>query len=98
MAIKYVASFKEPLQDQQGRRKGMLLWGDPVHVLDSSGPSWRVRVRGVEGWIAPEKLSDRGLLEIYVIDVGQGDGVLMRTPDDKWHLIDGGVANRAQMT
>ena len=27
-------------------------------------------------------LSDQGLLELYVIDVGQGDSVLVRTPDD----------------
>ena len=27
-------------------------------------------------------VGDTGLLEIYIIDVGQGDGVLMRTPHD----------------
>jgi len=43
-------------------------------------------------------LTDQGLLELYVIDVGQGDGVLMRTPDDAWHLIDAGVTNEEQMT
>ena len=44
-------------------------------------------------------MSDTGLLEIYVIDVGQGDGVLMRTPhDDAWHMIDAGIRAAEQMT
>ena len=43
-------------------------------------------------------LTTESLLEIYVIDVGQGDGILIRTPDDKWHLIDAGVENDKQMT
>jgi hypothetical protein len=43
-------------------------------------------------------LGDEGLLELYIIDVGQGDGVLMRTPDDKWHMIDAGIENEHQMT
>jgi hypothetical protein len=32
-----------------------------------------------------------------VIDVGQGDGILVRTPDDLWHMIDAGVPNARQM-
>ena len=54
--------------------------------------------RGRNGWVATDVLTTESLLEIYVIDVGQGDGILIRTPDDKWHLIDAGVENDKQMT
>jgi competence protein ComEC len=33
---------------------------------------------------------DRGELEIHVLDVGQGDALAVRTPGDRWVLIDGG--------
>lgn len=98
MTVKYLDSFTAPLKDEGGRRIATLLWGDPVHLLQASGESVKVRARGMEGWVDVSALSDRSLLEIYVIDVGQGDGVLLRTPDGKWHLVDAGVANRDQMT
>ena len=98
MAIKYVKEFKTPLKNAGGRRIATLLWGDPVHVLSSSGESVKVRARGMMGWVPEAALSNKSLLEIYVIDVGQGDSVFLKTPDGKWHLIDAGVANRDQMT
>lgn len=98
MAIKYVDAFTTLLKNEAGRRIATLLWGDLVHVLDSSGSSVKVRARGLEGWVAATALSGRSLLEIYVIDVGQGDSVLLKTPEGNWHLIDAGVANRDQMT
>jgi hypothetical protein len=42
--------------------------------------------------VPEEALGDERLLEVYVIDVGQGDGILFHTPDDEWHLVDGGNA------
>jgi beta-lactamase superfamily II metal-dependent hydrolase len=57
----------------------------------------RVRARGLTGEVDAAALGDTGLLEIYVIDVGQGDGILVRTPDDRWHMIDAGVSNERQM-
>lgn len=83
-----------------------LLWGDPVHLEAdwASNSTWAyVRARGQIGWVkkshlAPKSAANPGLLEFYIIDVGQGDGVLVRTPDDHWHLIDAGVPNQKQMT
>ncbi|MEL7449464.1 MAG: hypothetical protein AAFN78_09660, partial [Pseudomonadota bacterium] len=69
-----------------------------------SDPKWAyVRARGRPGWIRKSHIRQKswtynGLLEFYVIDVGQGDGVLCRTPDDRWHLIDAGRPNSHQMT
>ena len=92
--------FKIALKEEQGagKTKAWLLWGDHVRVVQTSGTFVKVKARSTEGWIPKSALADEGLLEIYVIDVGQGDGVLMRTPDDAWHVIDGGVENDVQMT
>lgn len=90
--------FKTPLKDDGGKTVATLLWGDSVKVHATNGADVDVSVRGRRGWIPKSALTDEGLLEIYVIDVGQGDGVLMRTTDDKWHLIDAGVSNSRQMT
>ena len=90
--------FKVTLRDDAGKPVIRLLWGDPVQVLETQAANTRVKAREKIGWVPSAVLTDEGLLEIYVIDVGQGDGVLMRTPDDKWHLIDGGIENEKQMT
>lgn len=91
--------FKWPLKDDAGKTLCTLLWGDPLHELARDGDRVRVRARRRTGWLPAAVVGDEGLLEIYIIDVGQGDGVLMRTPhDDAWHLIDGGIRAARQMT
>lgn len=37
---------------------------------------------------------DSGLLEVQVLDVGQGDSILVRTPDGLYGLIDGGKGDK----
>lgn len=34
--------------------------------------------------------TDRGVLEIHFLDVGQGDAIAIRTPGDRWILVDAG--------
>jgi len=108
MTIQYVKKWTVPLRsladpkDKACTRKATLLWGDPVHLPEgwvpgSAGPV-KVRARARSGWVDGSDLCDQGLLEIYVIDVGQGDSILIRTSDDRWHLIDGGASYRKQMT
>jgi beta-lactamase superfamily II metal-dependent hydrolase len=99
MATKYVGAHTVPLEDEHGKRQATLLWGDPCHLVGDGGAgAVRVRARNREGFVAVSALTTKRLLEIYVIDVGQGDGILLRTPDGKWHLVDAGVANVDQMT
>src|SRR3954469_3029923 len=90
--------FKLPLKDDNGEAILHLLWGDHAEVVATSGDNTRIKARAAEGWVPTTALGDEGLLELYVIDVGQGDGILMRTPDDLWHVIDAGVTNEKQMT
>jgi competence protein ComEC len=42
------------------------------------------------GWPAMKALDARGRLEIVMIDVGQGDAIAVRTPRDRWVLVDAG--------
>lgn len=94
--IKYVGKFKSKFKPSQGKNF-QLIWGDPVRIeTNGNGQGPVVRARSRVGTEVPDNLVDKGLLEIYVIDVGQGDGVLVRTPDDKWHLIDAGRRNSDQ--
>lgn len=91
--------FKLPLQSDSGRTLCTLLWGDPLHEIARDGERVQVRARRRTGWLPASAVGDIGLLEIYVIDVGQGDGVLLRTPhDDAWHVIDAGIRATQQMT
>ena len=52
-----------------------------------------VRVRGESGYMHIEDLQENQLLEIVFCDVGQGDGALLVTPDDKRYVIDAGVGD-----
>jgi beta-lactamase superfamily II metal-dependent hydrolase len=75
-----------------------LLWGDYVQVIERAATTCKVRARGLTGTIASNRLTSDPLLEIYVIDVGQGDGVLVRTPDGRHMVIDGGLPRSNQLT
>lgn len=77
-----------------------LLWGDRVRVLqrDQSTGRSRVYARGAIGWIDDADLGGEALLELYFIDVGQGDGILAVTPEGHHILIDGGLERSRQQT
>lgn len=62
-------------------------------VATASAGMTPVRVRGVSGYMSAEDLQKSRLLEIVFVDVGQGDGALLVTPDDKKYVIDAGVSD-----
>ena len=72
-----------------------LLWGDRVTVLEEQGSRAKVKARGRTGWVQKKALTGKPLVEVYVIDVGQGDAVLIRCPDGRHVLVDGGF-NRSK--
>lgn len=53
-----------------------LLWGDRVEVLEEASRRVKIRARGRKkiGWMSKSALGGDSLLELYFIDVGQGDG------------------------
>ncbi|HEX8566265.1 MAG TPA: MBL fold metallo-hydrolase [Pyrinomonadaceae bacterium] len=79
-------------------RIGHLLWGTWIEHQGVEDGIWaKVRIRGWDvnrqpkiGWMKKKDFQEHKILEIYFIDVAQGDGCLMITPDDKFHLIDAG--------
>lgn len=74
-----------------GKAKKQLLWGDHVRVTGATNNGWEpVFSRNVEGWMRTADLTSDRLLEIVFVDIGQGDGALIVTPDDQHLLIDAG--------
>jgi beta-lactamase superfamily II metal-dependent hydrolase len=103
--IRYIntcnSKYKTPLKEDTGSSADIaawLIWGDQVEVIGKKGNWLEVRTRGQKGYVFKSNVGDEPLLEVYIIDVGQGDGVLYRTPDLKWHMVDAGVLNSSQMT
>lgn len=68
-----------------------LLWGDFVTRFPETEGEWvRVRGRGEDGWLRESELQEERLLEVNFVDVGQGDGCFIVTPEDRFLLIDAG--------
>ena len=93
----YVKANSTQLVEDVKRKKKpkhALLWGDAVTDVDTHPDGEHIlgTAHTHRGLVALKDLQPKplDLLEIYVIDVGQGDAILFRSPDGKWHLIDGG--------
>ncbi len=102
MTIRYLRSdtarlYREASGEQYHTE---LLWGDHLKVIEAGSETVRHKVdaRGHIGYVDHAAMGDTSLLEIYFIDVGQGDGVLVRTPDDRHIMIDGGYKRDSQTT
>jgi len=67
-----------------------LFVGEWTKYLEDFGEELHIRFRGGEGYVPRENIGNERVLEIYFIDVGQGDAILIQTADDKRVLIDGG--------
>lgn len=53
----------------------------------------KVRARGYDGWLKLEDFDEERSLEVNFVDIGQGDGCHIVTPDDKVLVIDAGIAD-----
>ena len=68
-----------------------LLWGDWLKPLGPIQGEWvEVRARGETGWMHRDDIQEDRLLEVNFVDIGQGDGCLIVTPEDKFIIIDAG--------
>ena len=77
--------------DANGNQIQHLLWGDWVKVLGApQNGKLPVHVRGTDGLMHPADLQTEQLLEVVFLDVGQGDGCLIVTPDDRKLIVDAG--------
>jgi beta-lactamase superfamily II metal-dependent hydrolase len=83
---------------ETGVGKIKLLWGDLVQIQKREGANCNVRARNWFGTMETERIGSQALLDVFFIDVGQGDGILVRFPEGKHLLIDGGLPRKNQMT
>ena len=68
-----------------------LLWGDWLDLKPGrNGDFCQVYSRGCNGWMHKDAIQENRLLEIIFVDIGQGDGCLIVTPEDKHMVIDAG--------
>jgi len=80
------------------KRVATLLLGEWMKVMDGHIPAQgriHVRYRGGEGYVEPADLTRHRHLELFFIDVSQGDGILIQTPEDRRILIDAGESDDA---
>lgn len=68
-----------------------LLFGDWLKYLGEEKSGWaKVHCRGDDGWLRKSWFTDQRVLEVNFVDIGQGDGCHIVTPEDEIMLIDAG--------
>lgn len=68
-----------------------LLFGDWVNVLgDAGGDLVNVSCRGAKGVMRKADLQKDRILEVVFVDIGQGDGCFLVTPDNEFMVVDAG--------
>lgn len=77
--------------DEEGNEIHHLLWGDWVNVKKTLDDGrLEVHVRNTDGFMQESDLQKERVLEVVFVDVGQGDGCLVVTPNDEKLIIDAG--------
>lgn len=85
----YPSAFVFEVPD--GKKIDHLLWGDFIKVLGPEIDGWvNVRIRATTGWMRKIDIQEERLLEVNFVDIGQGDGCFLVTPDDKFMVLDAG--------
>ena len=64
--------------------------GDYVRLKVGSKEYVKIRCRNADGYILESEMQEERPLEVNFVDVGQGDGCHIVTPDDKHFIVDAG--------
>ena len=86
--------FIRAAAEAKAERLKQVIWGDWLRVLSRAreAAGWlQVRGRGADGWVLTDEVQADRLLEVNFVDVGQGDGAFIVTPDDEFGLVDAGA-------
>ncbi len=68
-----------------------LIWGDWMLVgTKKKGGLVEAYSRGKRGFVDPASVTNERVLEVVFVDIGQGDGCLVVTPNDEHLVIDAG--------
>jgi beta-lactamase superfamily II metal-dependent hydrolase len=72
-----------------------LLFGDYIKILNTNIVNNRVyaKSRNTKGWVKINEIQKDRILEVNFVDIGQGDGCHIVTPDDKHIVIDAGLTD-----
>ncbi|HET6564158.1 MAG TPA: hypothetical protein VFG52_01995 [Xanthomonadales bacterium] len=77
--------------DSQSAARNHLIYGDWLRYLGEQTSDWaKIKCRGDTGWLRKTEFSEKRVLEVNFVDIGQGDGCHIVTPEDKIILIDAG--------
>lgn len=77
--------------DKKGSKPiNQLLWGDWACVREMDGPWVKIWSRQRTGWVRREQLQEKRILEVNFVDIGQGDGCHIQTPQDRAIVVDAG--------
>ncbi|MDX1388099.1 MAG: hypothetical protein R3344_02865 [Acidobacteriota bacterium] len=100
MALRYVSTRSTVLHpdSETDSQDLVLIFGDEVDTtggVDPGSGRHEVVYRHRTGWVRSDRLTTRHPLELYFIDVGEGDSTFVVTPAGKKILIDGGRGNEA---
>jgi hypothetical protein len=93
--FKYIDDDIVNLRNDDGS-ESQYYWGDKIEILSSDAKTMRIAVHGARGRIregtirADVALRDSGLVRLSMVDVQQGDGLILETPTGKVIFIDGG--------
>ena len=93
----YVASRDAVLREKAAGNSAPvnhLLFGDWMRYKGETKNGWaKVRCRNCDGWLPISAIREDRILEVNFVDIGQGDGCHIVTPDDEVILIDAGEGN-----
>ncbi len=100
MAVQFIGDKTKRFyfQDQNERKSYVLIYGDEVETLPGNAPTvgyTPIRYRGRDGEMKEPDLVNKRSLEMYFLDVGQGDAAFVVTPNNTKILVDGGLRDRA---
>jgi len=75
-----------------GKAKIQRIWGSFLKLSGNKSGDWlEVKFGKNLFWVHEQDTQDEGTLEIMFLDIGQGDGCLVTTPDNKKMIIDAGA-------
>jgi len=86
----YDVPISKKKKEKRRQIQANLFVGDWTEYHGTVGQESKIRFRGGKGYVPNDSIGDERILEIYFIDVGQGDAILIQTADDRRILIDGG--------
>ncbi|MBR9922416.1 MAG: MBL fold metallo-hydrolase [Bacteroidetes bacterium] len=83
--------FTVPNDESSKNYANHLILGDYAKCTGNKDGDWlEVWCRNDKGWLLEKQLTNDRMLEINFVDIGQGDGCHIVTPDDEVILIDAG--------